>query len=62
MSLCLEGLFTPYSASRWVFGVKRDEGLVVCTDAGGYRAGEGEAEAADVLRQGSALGWTWQTG
>lgn len=60
--MCLEGLFTPYSVSRLGSGAKRDEGPVVCTGEGGYRAGEGEAEAADALHQGSALGWTWRTG
>lgn len=62
VSVCLEGLFTPYSASRWGFGAKKDEVLGVCTGAGGYRAGEGEAEAADVLHQENALGWTWRSG
>lgn len=62
VSVCLEGLFTPYSASRWGFGVKRDEGLGVCTDVGDYRAEEEEAEAVDALHQGSALGCTQRTG
>lgn len=62
VSVCLEGLFTPYSASRSGSGAKRDEGLGGCTGEGGCMAGEGGAEGAGALRQGSALGWRWRTG
>lgn len=62
VSVCLQGLFTPYSASRSGSGAKRVGGQVGCTGEGGCRAGEGEAGAAGALHQGSALGWTWRTG
>lgn len=60
--MCLKGLFTPYSASRWGSGAKRDEGPGVCTGVGGCKVGEGEAEEAGALHLGSALEWTWRTG